>query len=51
MSKQTGELSQQIRHLMDSYVKENDMTASELVGVLEEIKYLILKDSHEGDNG
>ncbi len=32
---------------MDSYVKENDMRPSELVGILEEIKFLILKDSHE----
>lgn len=44
MSELTRQLDDQIRHVMDSFVKENDIEICELVGVLEAIKYSLLNE-------
>lgn len=45
------ELEDQLRHVMDSFVKDNDATYSNLVGVLEAIKFDLLCESREVNKG
>lgn len=45
------ELEDQLRHVMDSFVKENSVSYRDLVGTLESIKFDLLCESREVNKG